>query len=464
MLAGWIAVCAGGSALAQTDSNAAATEVKPPRANFGRIPLGSAEPHAPRPGRRPEASPELKEERQTLSEAFADALSVGSAGVGFSMPDLDRLELEGAEADAFEYFWEDESVEMTGNVRFRLQDIHFSADTLVLKEDWAEIHALGNVVVQQGESTVWADEIIYTPAPLTELEQPLIDASPSGEDRERLRLGTVEGKRMHLADPTRELQAEEFAHDGTTRAGAFRAVKGHTGGYYFTAGEILFSGPGTGKGHDVTISTCDHDPPHYCIHFTDVEVERGEIVRGSNAQLQFGRLKTPLYWPRWSYRMGAPGAISVDFDSGRRAAIGYYVNVAQRFGVAPGVDLGVRLFPTTKEGVGLGLEGNYDFMDKPASRLFRSAGTWHTMYTTEDRGFTEWYHRYEPHEDTVALMQVEHWYDRDFVKDFYYDRYRTGRSLEPSRTSPIPGPATLLPGLSGSAPTTSSPKPSTRPR
>ena len=104
--------------------------------------------------------------------------------------------------------------------------------------------------------------------------------------------------------------------------------------------------------------------------------------------------------------------------------MGYYINVGQQFAITPDFRLGYRLFPTTKEGVGFGFDGSYDYMDTPASPLFRSTGEFHALYTTQDRGYYEWYHRQELSENTVLLMNFEQWGDENFYKDFYYDQYK----------------------------------------
>ncbi len=63
-------------------------------------------------------------------------------------------------------------------------------------------------------------------------------------------------------------------------------------------------------------------------------------------------------------------------------------------------------------------------MQTPSSPLFRSSGEFHALYTTEDRGYYEWYHRHELTPNTVMLMNFEQWGDENFYKDFYYDRYK----------------------------------------
>ena len=55
----------------------------------------------------------------------------------------------------------------------------------------------------------------------------------------------------------------------------------------------------------------------------------------------------------------------------------------------------------------------------PASIFFGGRGSFQTLYTTKDDGYTQFYHRQEISEKTVVLGQIEQWYTADFVKDFY---------------------------------------------
>ncbi len=98
--------------------------------------------------------------------------------------------------------------------------------------------------------------------------------------------------------------------------------------------------------------------------------------------------------------------------------------MAQIYKISPELSLGPRLMPTMKQGIGLGGDMTYDYTKMPSSRLFLSQGEMHGLYTTQNRGYFEWYHRYEYEKDLVLRVQAEQWSDQYFYKDFFWDNYK----------------------------------------
>jgi len=405
------------------------TAKKVPGTVYRRTPLTAPEVRAPRPGRRPDAMPTVGVSRLTLSESLNQKFALDPAE-SIQPPDWTQP-LRDVEADNAKIWKTPEDTaeyDLEGNVRLRLDTMKFTSDKFRYSEQEGHVWATGNVLILQDPTILSADEIEYQIIDKTETPHtsPLVPhLSEQEQAKLRLSLGKIEGSKVTILQPTQELVADHLVYDVVNSTGELENAHGRADIYYFNAKKLRILGPASLDGEDVWVTTCDHDPPHYRLRVKKVLIREGEALYGRSARLQLGGWKTPLYWPRWGFEQGKRGSpINIDFDSGRRAEIGYFVNVAQQFTLTPESTLGVRLFPTTKEGVGFGIESEYDFTQNPASPLFLGKGEFRTLYTTKDRGYGEFYHRHKMFEDTVLLLQAEQWSDRDFYKDFYYPEYR----------------------------------------
>lgn len=401
---------------------------------FRHLPMVGPEPTAPRPARRPNALLMAGPSRPSLQDALTGKLTLSRAN-SFEPPDWTQP-LRDVQTDHFVEDMEKGERTLEGNVRLRLEDTTFSADHFWQNLNSGEMRAQGNVVVVQEPSVLLADEVCYYVPEESELPEPRLFATAMDEqERARLRLksGLVDATNAAILQPNQELRVGRLRYDMLRQTGELDDARaqtiiqspGRTDVYYFGARKLHIAGPGSFDGEDVWLTTCDHDPPHYKIHLKRAMVRDGQVVYGQGARFYLGKHKTPIYWPRWGSVKGKPGrSIGFDFDSGHRAGAGYYVNVGQQFAINRDVRLGLRFYPTSHEGVGFGIEGEYDYTKTPASPLFLGKGSFRTLYTTKDRGYYELYHRHEPYDDTVLLVQAEQWYDRDFLKDFYYEEYR----------------------------------------
>lgn len=325
----------------------------------------------------------------------------------------------------------DGSLRADGNVRFTLMgapDVQFAADHIEYDSKTGRLYASGNVEIVQGPSTAFADEItthIYPGSTKLRTPPPLVDADDTEDDltRKLLSIGSLDATNIDIIEPTRRLRAQRVVYDFQTQTGVMHDMEGQVGQIRFGGDELQVEGEDKGTGKNLWLTTCDCDHEYYRIRVRDLNLEGGGVI-GKGAQLEIGNSKTPIYWPRWAYEGGETPTVGIDFDSGRKAELGYYLNVGQQFAVSPDFRLGYRIFPTTKEGIGFGFDGSYDYMETPASPLFRSSGEFHALYTTKDRGYYEWYHRHEVTPSTVLLANIEQWGDRDFYKEFYYDQYK----------------------------------------
>ena len=364
---------------------------------------------------------------KTIAESVGDSLTVGPTEGGFVLPDwtkpLRDLEWDG------EFEKEGNRITATDNVRLTLDTIKFRADYLFYDKDLGELHVRGNVKMTQGESKAFADEVKYvlseekredTPPPLTTADT---DADQELA-RKMLTLGSLDAINIEIFEPARRLKADRMIYDFTGQVGQAYGVEGEAGTFFFGCDQLDLLGPDQAEGDNIWLTTCEPDHEYYKIRLKHGSIRGEGAVLGTGARLELGNTKTPIRWPRWSVKGGDAPTVDVDIDAGRRAELGYYLSLGQQFSITPNVQVGYRFWPTEKEGVGFGIEGGYNFMDTPASPMFLSAGSFRSLYTTNDRGYIEWYHRHDIYEDTVMLAQVEQWFDADFYKDFWYDEYR----------------------------------------
>ena len=383
---------------------------------------GIRAPHSARPS----PTPMRELSRKTILDALRQPTQFGSPEAGFQAPDWTDP-LRNFEADFMEQDIASGDIYLEGNVRLRLGNMYFESDDFDYKEWAGLIQATGNIRLEQEASYLTADHFTYQ-LPAEEAIPHRYPFRPPLDDdtmaKQRLTMGRILAHNVLIVEPTREMKAEDIDYDFIAERGFLKNTTGRAGIYYYAADELHIHGPECFEAKDVWVTTCDHEHPHYRIRLSQARFENGVISEGTNARLQLGRFDTPLYLPR--YRAAGVGGQTwnMDFDSGRRADIGYFINVGQRLEFSPDFSAGPRIFATQKEGVGVGVDFNYDFMQSPASRLYRTQGEFNSLHTTEDRGYLHYYHRYEYDNDLVFRLQAEQWSDRDFYKDFYFDAYR----------------------------------------
>lgn len=369
-------------------------------------------------------------ERRTIRDALVRPIEFGETGLGFSPPDWTEP-LRDVEADTMTTELTTGRTVLRDNVRLRLGEMYFRSDQFTYSDEQASYEAAGNVLVEQHRSRLTADAVTYH-APSLEVAEKSLVLEPRDEQtlaKRRLTMGRLTGKNLHITEPTRELWADEVDYDFASQRGELVNARGQAAYFYYSAEKLHILGPEDIIAENVWVTTCPGDPPQYRILMEELVVEKGEAVSGHGTKLQLGRNFTvPAPLPIWKNTSG-PYPWSLDFDSGRYAEIGSFINVGQQFEVSPELSLGPRVMPTTKEGVGIGGDLAYDYMKKPSSRLYRTSGEMHGLWFTEDRGYYEWFHRYEQDRDLVLRVQAEQWSDELFYKDYFYDRYR-------HRTSP----------------------------
>lgn len=404
----------------------------------GRVGLGGFRPYAPRFG-----DPTGRTFNRELAQAFAFTEESGSLALldwNQKIRDVDfggaihRKPLDGGYREVID-----------GGVHFYVDHVEAQADEFIRITAPEELMLRGDVVLERRESSLTADSLrLFRPPPEPlppdqrlvpargerALRHPLVPRGyhpPKGPAE--VARGVFEGTNILWQEPGRRLKADRLEVDPLHRTGDLENANGHAGPLYFGARRLRILGPADATGQDFWVTTCDLPVPHYRLRLSRAELEDNQRVAATNARLQIGRVNTPIYVPRVTTSfLAGKRRLSTELDLGSQAGTGPFVDVAQWFRVTDNINLAPRFYPTAQEGIGFGLDGEYDYMNDPASFWFRSRGYFHTLYTTEDRGYTEWYHRQELRPSTVVLAQWEQWYDRNFVKDFYNNVYenRTG--------------------------------------
>ncbi|NLV40402.1 MAG: LPS assembly protein LptD [Candidatus Hydrogenedentes bacterium] len=363
-------------------------------------------------------------EQKGLRDALTRPMEFGEPGLGFTPPDWTEP-LRDLEADSMTTDLTTGKTVMRDNVRLRLGEMAFRSDQFSYSDEQGSYSAEGHVEVSQHASSLTADYLSYATPDAAVVERSFV-LEPRDEQnmaKKRLSMGRITGRNFHMNEPTRELLVEEVDYDFAAQKGTLTNARGRAAYFYYSAEKLHILGPEEFIAENAWFTTCPGDPPGYRIMVKELHVEKGEVVTGKGARLALGNVKAPFLLPIWGSTAG-PYPWSVDFDSGRYAETGYYLNLGQQFQVSKELSLGPRIMPTEKEGVGLGGDIYYDHMETPSSRLYRTAGEFHGLQTTENRGYLAWYNRFEPNRDLVLRMQAEQWSDEEFFKDFFYEQYR----------------------------------------
>jgi len=396
---------------------------EPPATTYRHLPLHTGSIRAPKP-LKPSANPLQQVDKKTLQGALLRPLEFGETSLGFEPPDWTEP-LRDIEADSMVTDLKTNETVLNDNVRLRLGTMLFQSDEFRYTEEEGHYQATGHVLVRQHESELTADKLTYV-APEPEVVERTFVLEPGPNEQQfaerRLSMGRLLAENLHVVEPTREMQAEYVDYDFATQSGEVRNAHGLATIFYYDAGHIQINGPNDAVIQDLWLTTCPQPEPHYRVHVEELTLKGNEEIIARKARLHLGRFKTPFYVPFW--RGGENQPFMLDYESGRRAEIGYFTNLGLQLEASPEVTIGPRIMPTAKEGIGLGGDVYYDFMRKPSSYLYRTKGEAHLLYTTKDRGYGLLRHRWEYDNDLILRLEAEQWSDEQFYKDFFYDDYR----------------------------------------
>lgn len=379
---------------------------------------------------RESANPLEQQAKLGIRNALTRPVEFGAPGLGFTPPDWTEP-LRDLEADSMQTDLTTGRTVLNDNVRLHLGKMSFRSDHFAYSNEEASYEASGNVLVEQAESKLTADKLTYE-APSVKVAEESFILQPHDEQslaKRRLSMGRLIGDNVHVLEPTRELWADHVDYNFATEKGELTNARGNASMFFYRAGKLQIMGPKDTIAEDAWLTTCPNEDPHYRILMDEVAMENGEIMSAKGVHLQLGHRRLPFAIP-FAGNRGGENPWTLDFETGSYAKTGSFLSAAQIFELSPELSLGPRIMPTMKQGVALGGDMMYDYTRKPSSPLFMNKGELHTLFSTNGRGYAEWYHRYEYDENLVVRAQVEEWSDQYFYKDFFWDLYRN-RSTSP---------------------------------
>ncbi|MEA3365392.1 MAG: hypothetical protein U9Q79_07100, partial [Candidatus Hydrogenedentes bacterium] len=275
-----------------------------------------------------------------LSKAFTQGWDFASLEGAFEQQDWEQpLEFRGVRAEHFQGkgpIRKPQRLTFEGDVSWDWAESTFHADLLDANLEAREI------VIEEGHlerelSSLDVDRLYYRyPENLDEVSIPLIEAEELTEQeraRRRYTLGYGEAENVELIEPFRELRAKHVEYDFAQGIGSATGVRGRLDVLYLGIEELEMTGPNQAYARDAWLTTCPGDPPIFRLRLKEMEIQEGDVIVGRKGRLQIGKVMTPIYWPKWTFRPGMDRLIDIDFDSGRAAELGYYVNYGQRFAV-----------------------------------------------------------------------------------------------------------------------------------
>ncbi len=226
------------------------------------------------------------------------------------------------------------------------------------------------------------------------------------------------------------VKADYVVYDFLNQSGVMENVRGEMTPFKFTAPKIEQTGPGEAVIENPTVTTCDPDDMFtYKITAPRAEYHDGTLMQLRGALVYLGPIPI-FYWPRIGYRRNATRP-RLEVNAGSESDIGQFVRLGMNFSPLPNTDMTLRTDGYTKAGYGFGLDGNFDIFkpdldpDKhPELLRGHGHGEFITYLAKDERSRVQAYYRHEFPADWVALMQVEHWSDPKFLKEFYYKEFK----------------------------------------
>lgn len=328
-------------------------------------------------------------------------------------------------------------IEVTGGQQLKINETTASADHVLVRIRENESIWTGNVKLDNPMIHAEADRFRFDGVDSEEafgegaepeaeiLAHPLVPAGYIEKVRSgEIPLGRYEARNLDLIDRKRTLYADFLDFDTETKTGTLIDARGSGLPFYFSAGRLEFTGPRDAIAEDVWITTCDHEIPHYRLRLSRLEIKDGVAMIGENSSVQLGRSFSFFFLPRLDLSLLEDRRTGIDIDLGRESKLGYFFDLKYWMRVNDQLRMAPRFMPTTDEGIGVGLNGEYDYLNTPSKPwLFRAKGEWETLYTTQERGYAEWYHRQELTPDTILLGRIEAWSDDDFLLDYFPDEF-----------------------------------------
>jgi len=285
-----------------------------------------------------------------------------------------------------------------GNVRAADESTELRCNRATYRQAEKVVEAEGDIVLTQPAVTLEADRVTYD-----------FGNSTGSLENARCEIPVSKLKRDKSDDAL--LPAEEDSR------------------LFVHASRLEQTGADQGQIDRASVTTCDLPEPHYHVSARRAEFSYGNRLVLRHATVWLGSIPI-FYFPRYTYVM-ADRRPHIEFEAGRRTELGEYLRLGFNFMPIPDAALTLRTDAYTKAGYGFGLDGKFKLfkpeVDADTSSDVapaRGQGEFKTYIAKDERGRAEVYYRHEFPDDWVGLVQVEHWSDSDFVKDFYYDEFK----------------------------------------
>jgi len=167
--------------------------------------------------------------------------------------------------------------------------------------------------------------------------------------------------------------------------------------------------------------------PHIAARSLRYRHDRDVVVR--NARFGIGPF-TPIFLPKFTYRLNLPLASGLSFDAGYRSSLGAFVETGLYLPLGPDTRIGGVLSGYSKRGVMVGPEAHYeseregglitggdlqsgfirDHGERLADRLGRDV--------PKDRSFVQWWHSQDVTDRLQLSAQLHYWEDSEVLRDF----------------------------------------------
>jgi len=281
-----------------------------------------------------------------------------------------------------------------GNVRVADETTDLRCDRATYRQTEGVVEAQGDIVLTQPAVTLEADYVTYDFGNST---------------------GSLENARCEM--PVSKLKPDK-PEDVLLPAEEDSRLFVH-------ASRLEQTGADQGQIDRASVTTCDLPKPHYHVSARSAEFSYGNRIVLRHATVWLGPIPI-FYFPRYTYVMDDRRP-HIEFETGRKTELGEYLRLGFNFTPIPKVDLTLRTDAYAKAGYGFGLDGKLNLFkpeaDGSAAAPARGQGEFKTYIAKDERGRAEVYYRHEFPDDWVGLLQFEHWSDRDFLKEFYYDEF-----------------------------------------
>jgi LPS-assembly protein len=302
--------------------------------------------------------------------------------------------------------------EAAAEVRADLQSFDSSTKTWV---------GQGDVVIEYKDATLRADKVRYN--------QATGDAWAEGNVRLNRENQEWLGPSVYYNFDTHAMKAEQ--------------VRGFFEPVFLTASNVSLVASNHYTVPDVTVTTCDYEPPDFHLRASHAEIYPGDRIAAFNTSLWLGPV--PVFWMPvviWSLKGDNPPFTAT---VGHRTQWGEFVETTTNWRLNPNFNLAAHLNGYTKRGVSPGADLAYDFGKDVTGELrgfYLNDGDKNASNDPnpnrdlpDNRWLGEWKHKEFFPGDFSLTVDLNKQSDQDYVNDFFNQDYQ--RDSEPTSVADV---------------------------